>query len=538
LRALPLIMAPLSLLSAASALLLSFDIGFAIADPGVVGLKFKKREITDPQDPALRLRLRKRQGTPEATIYNAQGNLLYLVNTTVGTPPQDIELQLDTGSSDIWIPTASSTICSRDGRCTSGSYDQSESSTFEEVLPNNFLISYVDGTRIGGDYINETFGIAGATIRQMTMGTALAAEEPTAGSDTPFQGIIGVAFDSGEAIVAQSGGQFGYPNIISQMVLQDIIHTRAYSLWLNDLESPEGEILFGGVDNSKYEGALTILPLQVSESSGIVDSFTVTFAGVNITGNQGRTVYSTQTNAPVILDSGTTLTYLPDDIANAISQGVGAVSSRDYGVIVPCQLAQTGGQFHFQFGNSENGPIINAEISQFVIPFPTNFPPRFRNGQTACRWGIRAAGENPNLFGDTFLRSAYVVYNLEGNELGIAQTVFNATGEEIIAITEASSLPGASSTASGAATQTRGGPIFNTDVGGTASAAASDVETATGGLFDLGSATGSAGGGPAATSSTAAASSISMPSTPFVSVIVMGLTVLMGLVGGSVLILA
>ena len=533
-------MAPLSVLSAISTLVVPLFIGSASAEPGVVGLKFKKREITDPQDPALRLR--KRQGTPEATIYNAQGNLLYLVNTTVGTPPQEIALQLDTGSSDIWIPTSSSSICRVDDRCVTGSYDQSASSTFEEVLPNNFLISYVDGTRIGGDYINETFGIAGATIRQMTMGTALAAEEPTAGTNSPFQGIIGVAFDSGEAIVAQSGGQFGYPNIISQMVLQDVIHTRAYSLWLNDLESPEGEILFGGVDNSKYEGALTILPLQPSTDTGAVDSFTVTFAGLNITGNGGRNVYTTNTVAPVILDSGTTLTYLPDDIADAIAEGVGAVTSNEYGVVVPCNLAQTQGQFYFQFGNSENGPIIHSEISQFVIPFPAEVrAPRFRGGETACRWGIRPAGDNPNLFGDTFLRSAYVVYNLEGNELGIAQTVFNATGEEIIAITQASSLPGASSTASGAATQTRGGPIFNTDVGGGASGSATVDASASGtGTFDLGTgtATRTAGGTAGASSSAAAASNLSKPSTPFVSVIIMGCTILCGLVGGSVLILS
>jgi hypothetical protein len=200
-------MAPLSLVSAFTALSLSLYTGYASAEPGVVGLKFKKREITNPHDPALRLR--RRQGTAEATIYNAQGNLLYLVNTTVGTPPQSIELQLDTGSSDIWIPTSSSSICRRDQRCVTGSYDSGASSTFEEVAPNIFQIAYVDGTQINGDYINETFGIAGATIQQMTMGTALQAEEPNADSSTPFQGIIGVAFDSGEAIISQAGPEYG-----------------------------------------------------------------------------------------------------------------------------------------------------------------------------------------------------------------------------------------------------------------------------------------------------------------------------------------
>ena len=83
-------------------------------------------------------------------------------------------------------------------------------------------------------YINETFALGGTTIKQMTMGLAKQASVPGA-SGQPFQGIIGVGFDSGEAIVDQTQGQVIYSNIISQMVLQGAISTRAYSLWLNDL---------------------------------------------------------------------------------------------------------------------------------------------------------------------------------------------------------------------------------------------------------------------------------------------------------------
>jgi hypothetical protein len=532
-------MAPLSSLSALSALALSLYTSYAQAEPGVVGLKFTKREITNPQDPALRLR--KRSNTAQATIYNAQGNLLYLINTTVGTPPQNIGLQLDTGSSDIWIPWTGSSICQGSSdRCTNGAYDETASKTFEEVLQDEFLISYVDGTQIAGDYVNETFGIAGVTVKSMTMGLAKQAEEPNADYSTPFQGIVGVGFDSGEAIVSQSNGQSGYPNIISQMVLQGLISTRAYSLWLNDLESPEGNILFGGIDNAKFAGDLTILPLQSDTETNYIDTFTVTFAGLNITGNGGKVVYNTKTTAPVILDSGTTLTYLPDDIANAIAQGVGAVNNQDYGVVVPCDLASTQGQFLFQFGNSANGPVIKAEISQFVLPFPSDIAsPKFKNGKTACRWGILAADGNPNLFGDTFLRSAYVVYNIEGLEVGIAQTNFNVSNTEIKQITAASNLPGASSTASGQAQQTDAGPIYNTNgIGGLQGSASSTVAEATGtGTFDLGTATGSSSSG-SSTIKKGAAPGLSAPSTPFVGAIVGGVSLLFALVGGSMLIFA
>jgi len=299
-----------------------------------------------------------------------------------------------------------------------------------------------------------------------------------------------------------------------------------------------GNILFGGIDNSKFNGDLTILPLQSDTETNSIDTFTVTFAGLEITGNGGKSVYTTTSTAPVILDSGTTLTYLPDNIANAIAAGVGAVNNADYGVVVPCELASTAGVFKFKFGDA-NGPVITASISQFVLPFAADSgspAPKFKNGKTACRWGILAADGNPNLFGDTFLRSAYVVYNIEGLQVGIAQTNFNVSDTDIKQITATSSLPGASSTASGVAQQTRTGAIYNTAVGGLASGASTAVASATGGTgtFDLGSATASSSSS-SSTGKKSAASGLPPP-TSFVPVIVTGLSVLFAMVGGSMLV--
>lgn len=88
----------------------------------------------------------------------------------------------------------------------------------------------MDKTRIQGDYINETFGVGGVTLQEMTMGLAKQSSEPD--TTSPFQGIVGVGFDTGEALYAQAGQT--YPNIISQLKMQGKINTRAYSLWLND----------------------------------------------------------------------------------------------------------------------------------------------------------------------------------------------------------------------------------------------------------------------------------------------------------------
>lgn len=45
------------------------------------------------------------------------------------------------------------------------------------------------------------------------------------------------------------------------------------------------------------------------------------------------------------------------------------------------------------------------------------------------------------ILGDTFLRSAYVVYDLARNEISLAQTVFNSTENNIIELTNNTAVP-------------------------------------------------------------------------------------------------
>lgn len=214
-----------------------------------------------------------------------------------------------------------------------------------------------------------------------------------------------------------------------------LIATPAYSLWLDDLDASTGSILFGGIDTAKFQGkmqAITVYPNSVRSN---VTSFTVAFTSLTATSSTGTDQLTPNGYVQaVILDSGTTLTLLPDDIAAAVFSELGATDDQQLGaVVVPCSLANNTGTLNYGFGGP-GGPVINVRMSELVLPLTlTNGrTPTYEDGTAACQLGIQAAGNLPILFGDTFLRSAYVVYDLENNEVGIAQTDFGATGSNVV----------------------------------------------------------------------------------------------------------
>jgi hypothetical protein len=490
-------------------------------------MKYNRRTVSTDEYPHLR---RRQSGTVRADLSNEIS--LYLINVTVGTPPQSFSLQVDTGSSDVWFAANSADVCQRDNgaNCEWGTYDASASSTFQELdNMGAFQIQYVDGTEIEGVYLSDDMSIGDTKITNLTM--AAATKLNAIGI-----GIMGIGFASDESIASE--GSRTYPSIIDVMQSEGIIKSKSYSLWLDDVESDTGSILFGGVDTDKFKGDLVSLPIQLDSQSGAITSFTVAFTGLKVTGSGNNVDLSPSSPVAAILDSGTTDTLLPDDIANAIFNGIGAATVPDLGNVAPCERANDNITFSFTFGG-DGGPTINVPISEFVIPILTTDgeTPKFKDGTEACQVAIEAAGQNPVLFGDSFLRSAYVVYDLDKRQIALAQTNFNGqTNNGNVEVVSSGSIPGVSSTATAASVaQTLTGIPRES---GEATATDGDVgsfATSRSATFQL-SATGSGGGGTA-TASNVAGGVVKPGSMGWQGVLVSSVVLLSMIVGSGVILL-
>ncbi|KAL6876982.1 aspartic peptidase domain-containing protein [Trichoderma novae-zelandiae] len=409
-RASPLAVAGVALASAAQAQVVQFDI--------------EKRHSP---------RLSRRAGTLDGSLSNQRIQGGYFINVQVGSPGQNVTLQLDTGSSDVWVPSSNSAICTqvsqRNPGCQFGSFNPDDSDTFADVGQGLFDITYVDGSSSKGDYFQDNFQINGVTVKNLTMGLGLSSSIPN--------GLIGVGYINDEASVGTTRST--YPNLPVVLQQEKLINSVAFSLWLNDLDASTGSILFGGIDTEKYHGDLTSIDIISPNGGKTFTEFAVNLYSVQATSPSGTDTLSTSEDTLIaVLDSGTTLTYLPQDMAEEAWKEVGAEFNNELGLaVVPCSVGNANGFFSFTFAGAD-GPTINVTLSELVLDLFSGGPaPQFSSGpnkgQSICEFGIQNTTGAPFLLGDTFLRSTFVVYDLVNNQIALAPTNFNSTKTNVVA---------------------------------------------------------------------------------------------------------
>ncbi|KAK6355874.1 hypothetical protein TWF718_000253 [Orbilia javanica] len=355
------------------------------------------------------------------------GQLMYYMDVAVGTPPQKLRLQIDTGSSDIWIPSAKSKFCSSSEKpCTDGSYNPDLSTSRKLISRDSFDISYVDNTSASGDFITEVFSFGNCTLDDIQMGLGVKTDIPA--------GIVGIGYPE------NSVSEVPYPSLVEILVSKRFINSRAYSLYLNSQEAAKGSILFGGIDTKKYSGELVGLPLQIDKKAKKVVDFTIILDSVSFIDNNGTEKIVSPRKHEVILDSGSSITYLPNSTVAPIAQQFGGAWDGDLqSFVVPCSLSSNHKDFvTYRFGgpNGAKIDISASELTNYVLDTNGDIFTD-EDGNTICTLGLQPATfdlDDKYIFGDTFLRSAYVVYDLDGEMVWMGQTVFNSTESNILEI--------------------------------------------------------------------------------------------------------
>lgn len=305
--------------------------------------------------------------------------------------------------------------------CTNlGSYATDFSGSWEAKSPEEeFSIQYMDGTGAYGlwGWDDVLFGSTNLTSVQLAV----------VNSTSSLFGVLGIGLTEGETtnVVSfySSARKYQYPNLPKEMVLQGQIPKRAYSLYLNSNDLLLGEILFGGVDHAKYSGPLVTVPMVniFEESSVNPRRMDIILSGLDIYDGKDRLVVSAKKKFPVILDSGTTFTYLPIAFVKKIVKIMKGVETySDLGVyIVDCSYRDKDSNFTATFDFL--GQSIKVPLRDMVFADDGD-----------CKLGIlgltwRSLGSYPKygVLGDNFIRNAYVVYDLDNSEISLAQVKYS-----------------------------------------------------------------------------------------------------------------
>lgn len=198
------------------------------------------------------------------------------------------------------------------------------------------------------------------------------------------------------------------------------------------------------------------MPIQPVQD--IYAEFFVTVTDISFTDQSGTSSSLTTIanfSEPFILDSGSTFLYLPADMVNSLTTKLSAVTyDKNYFVDCNFRFSKSTAFLSFTFGGA-SAPTINVPLSELI--YSTEGPSYGFPFSSVCELGISTVGtplifgeSNPYVLGDTFLRSAYVVYDLTHNEIGLGQTNFGSTTSNIIELKAADSgIPALTGVASG-----------------------------------------------------------------------------------------
>ncbi|KAI0092416.1 endopeptidase [Irpex rosettiformis] len=320
-------------------------------------------------------------GVPLSNFMNAQ----YFAEISLGTPPQTFKVILDTGSSNLWVPSV---------KCTSiacflhTKYDSQLSNSYK-ANGSEFSIQYGSGS-MEGFVSQDSLTIGDLTIKGQDF--AEATKEPgLAFAFGKFDGILGLAYDT----ISVNHITPPFYNLINQALIDEPV----FSFRLGASENDGGEAVFGGVDKDAFSGKLHYVPVR-RKAYWEVELEKISLGGEELE----------MDNTGAAIDTGTSLIALPTDVAEMINAQIGAKKGWNGQYTVDCNTVPNLPDLVLYFDGTPytlkgTDYILEAGGTCLSAFTPLDLP----------------NGLNLWIVGDVFLRKYYTVYDLGRNAVGFAE---------------------------------------------------------------------------------------------------------------------
>ncbi|XP_018397794.1 PREDICTED: lysosomal aspartic protease-like [Cyphomyrmex costatus] len=319
-------------------------------------------------------------------------NTSYYVYITIGTPPQIFKVLIDTGSSDLWVPSSNCDL--HNVACwTHNRYEFEKSSTYVEN-DTSFNIPYSSG-EVSGYLSIDVVNFGSLNIQNQTFGEAID-QSGTAFVYSKFDGILGMGYPEG--VVAK-----GMTPIFNNMIKQGLVEP-LFSIYVNRSAASElaGELILGGSNPNYYLGELTYV--DVTKKVGWQFTIDKIKIGHSILCSEG---------CEALIDTGTTLLIGPSVDINSINELIGATYIEEE-IIVDCNKIPSLPNISFVLNgvsfNLTSEDYINKVVVNDTIKCVSAFEGLDVDEVISDKW----------VLGNVFIRRYYIEFDMKKNRVGFA----------------------------------------------------------------------------------------------------------------------
>ncbi|KAI5862406.1 acid protease [Durotheca rogersii] len=328
------------------------------------------------------------------------GDVLWLTPVGIGSPPQQLILDLDTGSSDTWI---FSTDTDKQDVAGQTVWDPSKSSTSRKIDNCTWSIIYGDFSNSEGICYRDTFTFGNISIPNMTIESATSVSDIFTESSY-LSGLVGLAWPSISQLVPPQKTLLDFlPEVLSKALFTvDLRHNGS-----------DGSFNFGYIDDTLHTSKIRYVDVDTSEGFWSVKNTGFSIEGVNVK-------YKFAEAPDVIIDTGSTLFFAPDEAVEQYFLNVAGskYSYADYGWLLPCN--STPPDFTWEIGDARGNTVVGTIPGEyFIFAHSTN---------EMCYSGLQSVGlfsGVQGIFGDVFLKSLFAVFDISGKKFGAATKPLN-----------------------------------------------------------------------------------------------------------------
>jgi hypothetical protein len=316
----------------------------------------------------------------------------YIGTITLGTPAQNFEVILDTGSSNLWVPDQTCTATPCNGK---NKYRSSASTTYRND-GRQWSIQYGSGSARGVLAIDKLC-MAGLCFNTQIWGQAQTIASVFAGQ--PFDGILGLGWPA----LAVDNVPPPMQNLLPQL------DAPLFTVWL-DLKGP----VQGAIGGLFTYGAIDAKNCQLSTIK-YAPLTSQTYWQFNVNGVSVGTYSFTGTQS-AISDTGTSFLAVPTTQLNGIIRALSAqYDSQNQLYYVPCSHQNTAPALVFTI-NTPTATRYTIPNKEYIIDVG------YGNGNCALTmFDMGSLGFGPQwILGDTFIRTYCNIYDIGQSRIGFA----------------------------------------------------------------------------------------------------------------------